>query len=124
MCYEGGESALMETCWPHYGAVGCACLPWGAVEARWPVPALPGGCSTAMTPCAMLTAAGNRKAWLSIRLGDTSAAPLQKGFWGEDGPGESAQKDLLSVVKKIAVMLSFGALAMSAELYSLLGIKS
>lgn len=78
----------------------------------------------AVIPCAMLAAAGDEAAWLSVGLGRTSAAPLQKGCWGEEGAGESALKDLLSVVKKIAVMFAFGAVAMSAELYSLLGIKS
>lgn len=81
----------------------------------------------AMIPCAMLAAAGDKEAWLSVRLQATSAAPLWKGCWGEESgrqaAEESALKDLLSVVKKIASMFVFGALAMSAELYSLLGIK-
>lgn len=82
----------------------------------------------AMIPCAVLTAAGDTEAWLSVQLRATSAAPLQEGCWGEEhggqADGESALKDWLSVVKKIGVMFAFGALAMSAELYSLLGIKS
>ena len=82
----------------------------------------------AMIPCAMLAAAGDMEAWLSVRLRATSAVLLQKGCRGEESGGqaavESALKDFLSVVKKIAVMFAFGALAMSAELYSLLGIKS
>lgn len=49
--------------------------------------------------------------------GDASAAPLWKGCCGEKGAAESALKDLLVMVKKIAAMFAFGALATSAELY-------
>lgn len=75
----------------------------------------------------MRAAAGDVEGWLCVGLEATSAAQLQKRCWGEEKGGQAAgecgPKDLLSVVKKIAVVFAFGALAMSAELYSLLGIK-
>lgn len=107
---------------------GRSCHPRGAVGARWPAFASRGGCGTATIAGAVRSAAGDVEGWLCVGLEATSAAQLQKRCWGEEkggqAAGESGPKDLLPVVKKIAVMFAFGALAMSAELYSLLGIKS
>ena len=101
--FPGVLSKLTGLCLPHEEA---AARPWSPV------------------PCSLLL--GTRRS--GSVSGATSAAWLQKGCWGEESggqaAGESALKNLLSILKKIAVMFSFGSLAMTAELYSLLGIKS